>query len=102
MGIVAFDAILFGMMILDIHLHDGLFWSGQVDGVAFAAKFPRIRFHQFLGFGTRDVFVSSAMTTFAGKVTVIALALHRNDGVVATDTTTVSCIMDRKGRNFSH
>jgi hypothetical protein len=94
MGVVTSDTFLFGMVLFDVLLRDGLLRSGKVDGVAFSAELPRIGLNQLLRFGIFDVFVRSAMATLAGQIAMVALALHGNDGVVATHAALVSDIMD--------
>ena len=90
MGIVAFDTLVFRMMILDVLLRDGFFRSCHVDGVAFAAELPRIRLKEFFEFGMVHMQVGRSMATFTGKIAVITFVLHGHYGVVATDASLVS------------
>jgi hypothetical protein len=102
MGIMAFDTIIFGVMILDILLSDSFLRTGRIDRVAFAAELPCCGFNQFLRFRIFDVLVAGAMASFTCQVTVVTLVLHCDDCVVATFTTFVTGKMDRKSRDFNH
>jgi hypothetical protein len=102
MGIMAFDTFIFGMMILDILLGDGLFGPGRIDRMAFPAELPGVGFNQFLRFGIFNVLVAGAMATFTSQVTVVTLVLHRDNGVVTAFTTFVADKMDWESRYFIH
>ena len=90
MWIVAFDTLVFRVVILDVLLRDGFFWSGLVEGVALAAELPGIRLEEFFQLGMVDMQVGSTMASFTGKIAVITFVLHGHNGIVATDTSLVS------------
>jgi len=102
MGIMAFDTFIFGMMVLDVLLGDGLLGPGRIDRVAFPTKFPGVGFDQFLRFGILDVQVPGTMASLAGEVAVVTLILHRDDGVMTAFAAFVACKVDGKSRDFPH
>ena len=89
MGVVAFDTLVFRVVILDILLRNRFFRPSLVDGMTLATELPGIRLEEFFQFWMIHMQVGCTMAPFTGKITVVTLVLHGHDGIVATDASLV-------------